>query len=753
MTPTDPGVQLPCTGNQGTSKMPSDSGPELTDLRFGVDRAGVATILFDRSGETLNTLSPGIFADLEAILEHCESNPAVRTVVVGSAKPGSFIAGADIRWLKTLKDADDPRQVSVEGQQMMDRLEDLTRKHSKPVVAAIEGPCLGGGLEVAMACSGRVAAIGPRTQLGQPEIKLGLIPGAGGTQRLPRLVGVATGLEMILSGRSVRPERALRIGLVDELYEPPDLIATARRRALDLLVDDGSMSRKAQRGFSRRWLFTPGSAKRFILERTRPGRRVLFSKAATRIQQRTGGHYPAATAALRAVRAGVEKGRTAGAEREADEFAALLASPEANALISIFLATQELKKESGTALPTDSRPIRKVAVIGGGLMGAGIATVSIFRANAPTTIQEVDQAALSDALARIGNSVASAAKRRRMEAPQVADIERLFSGTTDFGDLADADLVIEAVFEDLDLKRSILAGIEAATPDGTIFASNTSSLSISQVAKAAKRPANVIGMHYFSPVERMPLLEIVAPRGTSADTIATAVAFGKRQGKTVIVVGDGPGFYTTRILAPYAAEIMHLMHDGAAIEEIDRAMVGWEFPIGPVMLSDEVGIDVAAKIAGTMESAFGERMQVPQEFEALLSDDRRGRKSHKGFYLYDHGDRGDADQSVYAVLGAKPTPGKIPSDEIQDRLVALMINEAVRCLEEGILRSARDGDIGAVMGLGFPPFRGGPFTWIDHVGPAGMVRRLEDLAAEHGSRFAPARLLQSHAAMGENFRT
>jgi 3-hydroxyacyl-CoA dehydrogenase/enoyl-CoA hydratase/3-hydroxybutyryl-CoA epimerase len=298
----------------------------------------------------------------------------------------------------------------------------------------------------------------------------------------------------------------------------------------------------------------------------------------------------------------------------------------------------------------------------------------------------------------------------------------------------------------------VLKDVEAVTGKHTIFASNTSSIPITDIAAGAKRPELVIGMHYFSPVERMPLLEIIVTDQTADWVTATCVEFGKAQGKTVVVVNDGTGFYTTRVLAPYAGECMYLLAEGASVEAIDEAMVQWGFPVGPVTLSDEVGIDVGAKIAKIMEAAFGERMKVPEEFERLTADDRKGRKNGRGYYLYEDGKKGGVDESVYHVLGAGPRREVDPS-VIQERLALQFVNEAARCLEEGILRSARDGDVAAIMGLGFPPFRGGPFMYVDQVGAAEIVERMRSLESEHGSRFAPAQILVNAAESGDRFRS
>jgi 3-hydroxyacyl-CoA dehydrogenase/enoyl-CoA hydratase/3-hydroxybutyryl-CoA epimerase len=343
-------------------------------------------------------------------------------------------------------------------------------------------------------------------------------------------------------------------------------------------------------------------------------------------------------------------------------------------------------------------------------------------------------------------------KRRRLKPRVAARMMHLVTGTTDWSGFGNVDLVIEAVFEDLDLKRSMVEQVEAVTGPKTVFATNTSSIPVTLIAEAAQRPENIIGMHYFSPVEKMPLLEIIVTPKTADWVTATAVAFGKRQGKTVIVVNDGTGFYTSRIIAPYMNEVGWLLQEGARLEDIDAAMVDWGFPVGPAQLTDEVGIDVGVKVGKVMRQAFGDRMAAPRGFEKMVADDRKGRKNGRGFYLYEDGQRKGVDESVYAVLGTPPRITMAPS-EIQDRLALQMINEAARCLEEGILRSARDGDIGAIFGLGFPPFTGGPFSYIDRAGAGMIVDKMERLAGSLGERWQPAAILVEYATKGKRFRS
>jgi 3-hydroxyacyl-CoA dehydrogenase/enoyl-CoA hydratase/3-hydroxybutyryl-CoA epimerase len=479
---------------------------------------------------------------------------------------------------------------------------------------------------------------------------------------------------------------------------------------------------------------------------------MLFRRAEEAMLAKTKGLYPAPKRALEAVKIGIDNGPEAGYEAEAVFFGELVTSPESRALRSNFLASQMMRHATGISGHDEPNEVSKIGILGGGLMGAGIASVSVLKAGKTVRIKEVEDAGIQRAMAHVAKNIEREVKRRRLRPFEAERAMNKLTGTTDWSGFQNADLVIEAVFEDLELKRALLAEIEAITPEGTVFASNTSSLPIGEIAANAARPEAVLGMHYFSPVERMPLLEVIVTEETADWATATAVEVGKRQGKTVIVVKDGPGFYTTRILVPYLNEAFHLLDDGASIESIDDAMTAWGFPVGPVLLSDEVGIDVGAHIAEIMLDAFGERMAAPTMAGSLIDDDRKGRKNGRGFYEYDDkGKRGGVDETVYQALGIGPRR-VIPETEIQDRISLAMINEAARCLEEGVIRSAIDGDIGALMGLGFPPFRGGPFWWVDREGATEIVARLDALAERHGVRFEPAAILRTHAESGETFR-
>ena len=719
---------------------------ELTHFSFSIEDS-IAIVLLDRAGEPMNTIGPAIFDDFTTVVDRIETDPAIKAVVFGSAKKNNFLAGADIRFFETLTDPDEGATAIRELHALFTRIEALHAVHGIPVVMAIDGACLGGGMEFALTGSMRISTDSKKTQLGQPEVQLGILPAGGGTQRLPKLIGIAAALDMILTGRPVRPHRALKIGLIDEVLPREVLYEIAKKRAAESIghLGDGG-------GSSVKSFLAPSHLQELALEQNPVGRKVLFRKAEEAMLEKTKGLYPAQKRALEAVKIGVLQGNAAGYEAEATFFGELVMSPESKALRSIFFASQMMKYATGITGVAEPKRVSKVGVLGGGLMGAGIATVSVLRAGATVRVKEVDMAGVEHALSHISKEISKQVSRRQLRPFEGEQAMNKTTATTDWTGFQNVDLVIEAVFESLDLKRRLLEQVEGFIHDGVVFASNTSSLPISQIAANAKRPEAVLGMHYFSPVEKMPLLEVIVTEDTADWATATAVEFGKRQGKTVIVVKDGPGFYTTRILVPYLNEAFHLLSEGASVEAIDKAVGNWGFPVGPLLLTDEVGIDIGAHIEKIMVDAFGERMAGPDMMGGLIDNDRKGRKNGRGFYHYsEKGERGDVDESVYKALGLGPRR-VIPEREIQERVALAMVNEAARCLEEGILQSALDGDMGAVMGLGFPPFRGGPFWWVDEVGAGGILSKLEALAERHGVRFEPAEIIRIHADSGQNFR-
>jgi 3-hydroxyacyl-CoA dehydrogenase / enoyl-CoA hydratase / 3-hydroxybutyryl-CoA epimerase len=678
-------------------------------------------------------------------------------VVFTSGKKDSFIAGAKLDFVQTFKSAADATAVSKSGQAGFDRLDAF----EKPVVAAIHGACLGGGLEWALACDYRLVTDGPKTQLGLPEVQLGLIPGAGGTQRLPRLIGAQAALDLILTGRSLKAKKALKLGVVDEVCPAPILRQVAKQRALELAA--GTLKPERNRGLSSgvgkgkgfgeivRGLANKEAWAELALEDNPLGRKILFDQARKQLLKKTRGKYPAPEKALEVVRAGLEGGMRAGLDAESAAFGELVMTDVSKRLVEIFFATTALKKDNGTRDPkAKGRPVQKLGVLGGGLMGAGIAYVASALEGVPVRIKDKDDAGVGRALAHVRGLYEDRVRRRSLNAREAAAKLALVTATTDYSGFKQADVVIEAVFEDLKLKQQCLKEIEGLGKPDVIFASNTSSIPIAKIAEASKHPETVIGMHYFSPVNKMPLLEVIVTPKTADDVTATCVEIGKKQGKTVIVVNDGVGFYTSRILAPYMNEAAHLLAEGADIAELDKALVDFGFPVGPITLLDEVGIDVAAKVGKIMHQAFGDRLVAPDTTDALVKDGRLGRKSKKGFYTY-AGKKKEVDQTVYALLPHGKDRKKLDRHEMAERCVLQLVNEAVRCLGEGILRSPRDGDVGAIFGLGFPPFLGGPFRYADATGVGRLLERTEHYQEKLGARFEPAPLLLEQVRAGKKF--
>ncbi|HAD48972.1 MAG TPA: fatty acid oxidation complex subunit alpha FadJ [Idiomarina sp.] len=692
---------------------------------------GVAVITIDVPGESMNTLKDTFADEVGRLMNQLESNSDVKGVVFISGKPGSFIAGADINMINDCDTAADAESLARKGQAMFDRIEQL----KVPVVAAINGACLGGGLELAMACHVRVATDNSKTQLGLPEVQLGLLPGSGGTQRLPQLVGVQQGITMMLTGKQLRAKQAQKAGLVDEVVPESILLDAAIKHALKAKPK----AKKAQlKGISK------------VLEATSYGRNIIYKKASEQAQKKAQGNYPAIDKIIDSVRAGVEKGREAGLDKEARSFGELAMTRESFQLRQIFFATTEMKKETGAdgVKPAD---IHRVGVLGGGLMGGGIAYVTAAKAGLPARIKDISHEGITHALHYSYERLNKKVKRRHMRRAEMEHTMLSLSGTLDYSGFERVDVVIEAVFEDLDLKQKMVADIEQNAKPETIFATNTSSLPITQIAAKAQRPENVIGLHYFSPVDKMPLAEIITHEGTSNETIATTVALAKKQGKTPIVVKDGAGFFVNRILAPYMNEAARLVLAGEPIEHVDKALLKFGFPVGPVTLLDEVGIDVGAKVAAILRKELGERFEPPAAFDKLIDDDRKGKKNQKGFYQYGKDVKGKpVDKSVYSLLNIEPQQ-KLEREEIAELCVLPMLNEAAYCLQEGIIRSPRDGDIGSVFGIGFPPFRGGPFRYMDEMGIGALVAKLEKLAEQRGDRYKPAPLLVEMAEQQRRF--
>ena len=692
---------------------------------------GIAHLIMDVKGESMNTLKAEFADEIAEILKEIREDKAIIGLVLASGKADSFVAGADVHMLANCTSASEATALSRQGQMIFDQLENL----SIPVVAAIHGACLGGGLELAMACHARVCSDSPKTALGLPEVQLGLLPGGGGTQRLPKLVGIQKSLDMMLTGKQLRGIQALKAGLVNDVVPNSVLLKSAEQLALS-----GKAKPKARKL----------SIMDKLLEGNGLGRSVLFNKATKMVLSQTKGNYPAPLKIIDCIRASVEQAPSKGYQLEADHFGQLVMSDVSAQLRQVFFATTDMKKEQGVE-GVAAEKITKAAVLGGGLMGGGIAFVTATKAKLPVRIKDISHQGISYALKYGYDLLNKKVKRRFMRHSEMQSQLALITGTTDYTGFNNVDIVVEAVFEDLTLKQNMVAEIESHCKESTIFASNTSSLPIGKIAEKALRPENVIGLHYFSPVDKMPLVEIIPNEKTSDQTISTTVAFAKKQGKTPIVVKDKAGFYVNRILAPYMNEAAILLLEGCSIEALDKAMVKFGFPVGPMQLLDEVGIDVGAKIGPILQADLGDRFAPPAAFSKLIDDGRLGKKTKKGFYQYNTKSKKKVvDDSVYTLLGLQVSNTKV-TDAQAERCVYMMLNEAARCLDEGIIRNARDGDIGALFGIGFPPFLGGPFQYMDKIGAITVVSKLTQWQAEFGERFTPCDALVKMAEQSDSF--
>lgn len=692
---------------------------------------GIAILTMDVPGESMNTLKASFGDEISAILDDIEADTSIKGVVLTSGKPSSFVAGADITMLDACTTADDAQALAAGGQAVFDRIENMRATF----VAAIHGPALGGGLELALACHYRVCTDSSATQVGLPEVQLGLLPGSGGTQRLPRLIGVQQAMKMMLTGGPARAKQAKKYGIVDEVVPQSVLLDVAKQFA----AKSKPVRKAPQKGTVNK-----------VLEQTGFGRDFLFKQASKQTFSKTRGNYPAPAKILEVIATGLNKGMKAGLAAEAKAFGELVMTPESKQLRQIFFATTEMKKETGVE-GVDPVKVRKVGVLGGGLMGGGIAFVTATKAGVPARIKDIRPEGIANAMKYTYDLLNKKVKRRFMRKSEMQKQMALLTGTLDYAGMKDTDMIIEAVFEDVGLKQQMVADVEQNCQASTIFASNTSSIPITQIAEKAERPENVIGLHYFSPVDKMPLAEVIAHDGTSDQTISTTVEFARKQGKTPVVVKDGAGFYVNRILAPYMNEAASLILAGEPIDHIDKALLNFGFPVGPVKLLDEVGIDVGTKIIPILMNQFGERFTAPAAFDKVLADDRKGKKNKKGFYDYSGKKPGkEVDDSIYTLLGVTPSASRSES-EIAERCVYMMLNEAARCLDEGVIRNARDGDIGAIFGIGFPPFLGGPFRYMDSLGLKHVVTRLNHFASTVDNKYAPADILVKMAEADEQF--
>ncbi|MBN1406618.1 MAG: enoyl-CoA hydratase/isomerase family protein [Calditrichaceae bacterium] len=695
------------------------------------DSIGILT--FDLPNEKVNIFNTKTMQELSDQLEQLKQMTDIKCLLFMSKKPGIFIAGADIKEIEQITDENIGYEVARKGQTVFAKFGNLPF----PTIAVIDGACMGGGMELALNCTYRIATDSKKTKIGLPEVNLGLLPGWSGTTRLPRMVGLQRALDIILTGRHMDAKRAYRSGVIDKIIAAEWAHDKAIEFAKEVIAGNTKKLIKRRK---------PRGLINFIIEKTPLGRKIVFSKAEKMVMQKTGGHYPAPLMILETIKNTRKKSINNALEIEARALGKLIASGVSKNLVKIFFWTEEIKKENGT----DNRqikelPVNKAAVLGAGVMGGGIAQLFASR-EIPIRVKDINHEAVAKAYQQAAHILQGKLERRRIKKLEMMHIMNRISGTVDYSGFKHCDFVIEAVIEDIEIKKNVLSELEQHINDQTIIATNTSSLNVDDMAEALKIKDRFVGLHFFNPVHRMPLVEVVRGKHSSDKAIATVFNLSKKLGKTPIVVNDSPGFLVNRLLLHYMVEAVSLLESGQSMQTIDSVMRKFGMPMGPIELLDEVGIDVAVKVAKILQKTMADRMAESDLLLKMLEDGRLGKKTKKGFYIYTTGKKAN-DPRVVKLIAVKDKT-YLSDDQLIQRMTYPMINEAARCLDEGIAQSARDVDIGMIFGTGFAPFRGGLLRYAESEGLEMVVKKLSAFKEEFGNRFQPSTSLLKFEEVG-----
>ncbi|MDA0987239.1 MAG: 3-hydroxyacyl-CoA dehydrogenase NAD-binding domain-containing protein [Bacteroidetes bacterium] len=702
----------------------------------------IATLTFDVPNEKVNILKSNYMKEFSVLINELEKLPKTTVLIFKSGKPDSFIVGADVNEINTMDSQLLAFEKSRMGQEIFNKIQNLPY----PTVAAINGVCVGGGLELALAFKYRVASDSDKTLLGLPEVKLGIIPALGGTQRLPRLIGLQSALPLILSGKMIDAKKALKIKLVDAIFAKEFFDEKILAFGKKLLTTEGIKEIENQRKLK------PFSRK--LIEKNPLGRIIIFNKAEKELKAFTKGKYPAPLAALEAVKQGFTTSLEKGLINEAKIFSKLAPSQTSKNLIHIFFLQEDLKKFTGSR-DKNIKPLKieNATIIGAGFMGSGIAWLLSQYCEVPVRMKDLNQNAVTKGFKSIKEISFELIKKHKISEHESNFAMLRISGTTKNSGIEKSDFIVEAIIEEIEAKKSMLNSIEQLVKKEAIIVSNTSSLSISEMAKSLKFPERFAGMHFFSPVHKMPLVEIIPGEKTSEKTIVTLIQLSKQLKKVPIIVKNCPGFLINRVLLPYINEAIFALEEGFSIQEIDNAITYFGMPVGPLLLADEVGWDVGFKVAKILHNGYGDRMPLPSIVSKIDENkDMLGRKSNKGFYIYDQKKKKPNPAILQLVQQKNILSKKLDRQkEIIDRCILIMLNEVSLCLEDNVIDSPEKVDFAMIMGIGFPPFHGGICRYADQRGIKEIVNRLTEFESKYGIRFTPSKLLVELAKSNKTF--